>query len=275
MLSVLFLLVLAAMHAQEFNPRINVNEGQVFNYRVEAETESVQSAMGQEISSTASQKATIVDSVRNVFDDGSMEILARFRDVSVRATVMGRDTVLTYQGLIGAPTLITLDSQGKIISREIMDEAMEQNTALPELDNGLLGQNLFTQLPDHPLKPGDQWTTESLDSIEQASFGGVIVVSSKGDYTLGSQVAFEGNTVWEVNFSTVMEITGEGSMQGMNVTMEGSGIAKGMIYIDPAAYMIVHQKSEVENDLTVAISGPQSLIMPISQKSVVTFTLEE
>lgn len=274
-LALTVLAVTCLARAQEYTPVIKVAKGQVFTYIMEVQTEVVQSYGGQEMKTTAAQSGTIRDSVANIFDNGSIEVIASFWDVSVNSVIMGQDTVINYDGMIGSPVKMIFDKYGKMTDRIIMEEERQSEYQQLDMDNGLLGQALFFEFPEGSVNPGDKWTSESTDSIEQGSIGGILEVHAIGEYTLGSMTNMGGKSIYPVTYATDMEITGEGNIQGMEVFLEGTGISNGTLYFDPALGVITKNEGIVENDMTVAITGPQSMIIPMTQKSTMNIQLKE
>lgn len=261
-------------NAQKFNPVTKVTTGEVYNYSMETQTEIVQSIGEQEMNFQVAVTATIKDSVCSVFNNGNTEVIATFWDIATSTNAMGMDTVMRMEGMTGPHVKITYSSLGKVINREIMDES-QQNISQYNMDYSTFQETLFLQFPEKSLNPGDKWTVESLDTMMQASLAGKVTVASVTEYTLGNKETIKGKDVYNITYVSNMELAGEGNIQGMAVALEGTGISSGTAIVNGSTGVIISNDSETEMDMTVAITGPQNMIIPMTQKVNVTVKLME
>ncbi len=261
-------------NAQKFNPVTKVTSGEVYNYSMETQTEIVQSIGEQEMNVQVAVTATIKDSVCNVFDNGNTEVIASVWDIVTNSKAIGVDTVIRMEGMTGPRVKTTFNSLGKVIDREVVDKG-QQDISQYNMDYSTFQETLFLQFPEKSLNPGDTWTVESMDTMMQASLAGKVSVSSVTEYTLGNRETRKGKDVYNVTYVSNMELAGEGNIQGMAVALEGTGISSGTAIVNESTGLVISNDSETEMDMTIAITGPQNMIIPMTQKANVTVKLME
>jgi hypothetical protein len=267
----LFLLSLAAT-CQTYKPQIKVTKGQEYNYSIQMNSETVQSMGGQEMKFTANQDYTLKNNITDVKPDGKVETLTSNWDAKITAKIM-KDTTISLNGKVGSSTHTTFDKFGNILSKVKIDTVM-QNTMGANFDNNMISNALFVEFPENLIKTGDKWTKDYSDSVDAAGLGGKLGLKVKTEYELGTKEKIEGKDLYKVTYNSTMEVAGKGVMQGMNLFVEGTGMRKGELYFYPASGVISSNIGNLELDMTIAVSGQQSMTIPVTQKMTITQRLK-
>jgi hypothetical protein len=122
-------------------------------------------------------------------------------------------------------------------------------------------RSFFLRLPAAELKVGTAWTDTVTIALAQNGIdgSGTTVTQSRvvGDTTIGGQKA------WRIDRSAVLTMSGVGNQGGTELTMKGSGTARGTAYLTSAG-LYLGATSEQQLDLTVEVPAA-SLTIPIRQ----------
>jgi hypothetical protein len=256
--------------AQTYNPVLKVSKGQEYNYKMDMAMETVQSMGGQEMKFASNISSTLKNSIENVLSNGNIEIIISLWDTKISSKIL-KDTSMTYSGQLGPSTKISINKFGNVIARS----KMEGTTAIDPNFSGLENATntvLFCEFPETPLKEGDKWTKEHVDSIAAGTLG-KLNVKTKSEYKLGTKETVDGKSLYKVTCTSSMEISGKGNIQGMDFVVEGKGVKNDAIYLDPATGVVFSNKSKTEMDMNLAITGQQNMTIPITQKISTSYVL--
>lgn len=254
-------------YAQTYTPAIKVSKGQELNYLMDMKMDITQSAGGQEMKYGTAMVATVKNAVSNILTDGKLEILVSYWDVKATTKIL-KDTSISYPGKVGATTKVVVDKLGNLLSKSKIDDAQAGNK-VDGLDNNLTSIIAFCEFPDKPLKPGDKWTKEHNDSVPASNIG-KMELKMKSEYTFGQKETVDGKAYYKITCATAIQISGKGSMQGMNLVIDGTGVKNDDIYLDPATGVVYSDKSITELDMNIAVTGPQNMTIPMTQKMTTT-----
>jgi len=123
------------------------------------------------------------------------------------------------------------------------------------------------------VKEGDTWTVDKTDSVN--FMGGLLVITTKTNYTVAGTTKRDGVKCLQVKQTADIANEGNTSMQGMDFFMEGTGKVAGDIFLDAKTGMLVDEELVTENQINLALSGQQSMVIPISQKITSRRTLKK
>jgi hypothetical protein len=255
-----------ATFSQEFKPIIKVAKGENYNYTSGMNMDINISVAGQEMKVTSSSTYTIKNVIDKVNADGSIDIINTTWDIKVLSSAMGKDSTINMEGKAGPTYKQQFDKLGNFVKKEIIDSS----ALLINIDNTSNSLSVFCEFPDKNLKPGDKWTKERTDSIDIKQMGGKMGVKGQTEYTFGQKEKIDGMDLIKVTFTATLGIGGKGNMMGMDIFMEGTGVSSGELYFDPATGVIYTNKGNIEMDINMAITGAQSMTMPMNQK--ITYT---
>jgi hypothetical protein len=258
--------------AQEYKPAVKVSKGQEYRYQTIILSENTQTMGGQESKNSAKVKSTQLNTIEDI-QAGTISVLTSVWDIETSTQMMGLDTTITMPGKSGEVTRYFFNSSGGSLKKEIAEAAPEGNSSNSGLSTGMTNTALFVDFPSKSLNPGDKWTREGIDTISQAGFGGSMVLKVNTEYTYKGKTKDNASKDLAVTYSSTMEITGTGSMQGMDLNIEGSGMRVGTITFDPASGITQQDKGTTELDMTISISGPTNMTLPMTQKLEINTTL--
>jgi len=257
-------------YSQTYTPAFKVSKGQEYNYKMDLTANSTQSMGGQEMKFGTTATSTLKNAIANVLADGKIEIITSSWDAKVSTKVM-KDTTMTFPGKVGSSSKITVNKFGNVVSKVKMD-TVATDAQLGGLDNGLISTVVFVEFPETPIKVGDKWTKEHNDSISAGPLG-KLELKNKSEFTLGAKETIEGKSLYKVTCASSLQISGKGKMQGMDIAVAGTGVKTDDIYFDPSTGIVFSDKINMELDMNIAISGQQSMTIPMTQKITATLIL--
>lgn len=254
-------------YAQTYTPVIKVSKGQEFNYLMDMTMDMTQSMGGQEMKFGTTAITTVKNLIANVKEDGKIEVIASKWDAKVTTKIM-KDTTMTFNGKVGSSTKITFDKLGNVLSKAKID-TVQLDSKLAGIDNDMTNI-VFCELPGNPVKVGDKWNKESTDSVPAGPMGKMELKTSS-EYTLGAKETIEGKSYYKVTVASNLKISGKGNMQGMDLVIDGTGVKNDELYFDPATGVIFSDKATMEMDMNIAVSGQQSMTIPMTQKINISY----
>lgn len=260
--------------AQEFKTPLKVTKGEEYNYQTEMVMDINMNQGGMEMKISNSTSSTNKYKVENVLSNGSIDLLFSTWDITTRTQMMGKDTSMSMKGKVSPTYKMLIDKYGNTVTREIVDSSYvkEFNVQLGG-ENRLMNSGMFCEFPNKDLQIGEKWNKTLSDTI--SNMGMKLGLTIKTEYILGKVEMFEGKSLQKITFKADIEIGGKGNMQGMDVFAEGTGVSSGTAYIDPVSKVISTSKSNIEMAMTMAISGAQSMTIPINQKITATMKLKK
>ncbi len=268
------LLISSALYSQEFKTPLKVSKGQEFNYQTDLVADITQTMGGQEMKVNSTSNATTKYVVNNVLNDGSVEVLTSIWDAKSITKAPMMDTTMVFDGKVSPTYKVLISKYGKIISRESVDTTgLKPGSSNFNMENSITSSGLFCDFPEKDIKVGEKWSKSISDSI--TSMGGKLGFVSNTDYTLGAKETIDGQSLQKITYTSSIEIGGKSKMQGMDLFIEGTGVKNGSMYIDPVSKVVYEDKSNVELDMTVAVSGQQSMTIPMTQKMAISQKLKK
>lgn len=259
------------INAQTYTPSIKVSKGQELNYLMDMNMTVTQSMGGQEMKVGSSISGTIKNAISNVLADGKVEMVVSYWDVKATTKIM-KDTTMSYPGKVGSSTKVVVDKYGNLLSKNKLDTVKADESKVSGLDNNLIATVAFCEFPDKPVKPGDKWTKEHSDSVAAAPMG-KLELKIKSEYTMGPKETIDGKSLYKIICNSTIQISGKGNMQGMNLTIDGTGVKNDDIYLDPSNGVVYSDKSTTELDMNIAVTGAQNMTIPMTQKMTTNIKL--
>ncbi len=229
----------------------------------------VQSMGGQEIKVVAEVKSDIAYSVEKVDAEGNATIMVSASDISIRTSMPGRDTTLTY-GDMKDKSRVVYSVTGKTLSSEKVDSS-DVSAIVSQIDFGKL-----KILPGKLVKTGEKWQ-DTTSETKKASSGSPFTVDTQSDfaYTLVRKESKEGKEYYKIAYSANLAVTGKGNQMGMDMFIEGTGKVEGFMYFDPSISMIAFSEDNTEMNMNIAVSGQQNMTIPMTQNIKVVTKFEE
>ncbi|MBP1658378.1 MAG: hypothetical protein H6Q31_2979 [Bacteroidetes bacterium] len=262
------LIALAAgpMHSLADDPytlRMGLEQGKSYLYTDHVTASIVQEMGGQEMKSLSTSSIVSRISVDAVLPDGSFSLITQLDSMTASTKSPRMDTTRVMTDIMGKRSRVVLSPLGKVLQRAIIDSI---KAAGPMMRGAAAREVIrFQTLPEQAVVVGAQWTVTSVDTNEM--MGGKMVTGSTITYTLNGKEEKGGRTCVKIGYTGTMTIEGKGSMMGMEVFSEGKGTLSGTWHFDPAAGITVADESQMDTDVTMAMTGQQNMTMPITTSS--------
>jgi hypothetical protein len=239
-----------------------------YRYRDVLDAKSSQEMMGQEIKSEMHGSNVVRVVGESVNSDGSMVLIASTDSAVMTIKAPGVDTTQIPWSIIGKRFRMLVAKNGKV-SNFLSVDAQEN-------DDGQTVQNQLGHYPllsDTAVSEGSTWNAESVDTITQKQFGGILVTDTKELYTVVGKEMNNGYNCFKIISSGKFTITGKGSMMGMDLHFDGSGTSDATIFFDPVQGVVVASEAIVDMQMTVATTGQSPTVIPTSESMKISRTL--
>lgn len=257
------LIIVQLTHAQISPPNIHVQQGDIFKYSYEMQINSTQSMGGNQMSSQVIQSMSLEFEVESAKENESIDILGNITNFSMSISGGGLDST-TAMAQEGPTYRLTYNDFGKETSRTLVDSANSEVAAQLNMENPSININLFLELPDKKIAPGDTWTEEKTDTVINAPFK-ALIIHAITKYKYEGNEKNNGTELIRITYSQEMEISGSGEMNGMQLFAEGEGASEGHVDLNKKMGILVNSEVVTEMSMNVAISGQQSFNIPMTQ----------
>ncbi|RJP72957.1 MAG: hypothetical protein C4539_02455 [Ignavibacteriales bacterium] len=242
-----------------YNLKYNFEKGKSYKYSSITDGTITQSMMGQEMKIGLESKIFLKMETEDVMGD-QFSLLVSIDSGKVRTSMPMKDTTISLNENEGKRTRIIVEKNGKVTKKEIVDTVMAGMEEMGSFGNEI---TKLVVLPDKEIKPGETWNNTSVDSV--VMMGGKILTTSNLDYTLAGKIDTLGYSCLVINFTGKTSSEGSAKIMGMDLFIEGNGKNSGKLYFAPAKGLIVFVDVILDNEMTMAATGEQNMIIPISQ----------
>ncbi len=248
-----------------------LTEGKTYRYRTQMDIESIQTMMDMEMTTTTRMTAFAHMTIENVDVDGDITFVSAADSLIVDMHSPRRDTVMVNPfGIVGKRTRVVATKFGRLISSTPLD------TIRFPMRMGRIRSTASVSLMefgDRPIELGDTWDHTRIDTVEQ--MGGEMVTTTDLTFTAVEMTEKLGHDCFKIVYEGSASLEGSGSMRGMNTFIEGTGAVTGTAYFAPAEGLLVQSERTTDQEMTVAVTGQQSMTIPISQSITLATTLVE
>jgi hypothetical protein len=224
--------------------------------------------MGNEMKIRNDGYSVIRVAAKETTGEGS-RLLISLDSMTISMSMPMKDTTYSVEQLLGKRVSILLSPKGEVLEREIID-TVELGAEMMQYSNREAIQFL-SFIPDKELKIGDTWVVNKVDTVEM--LGASSIYTSETEYTLEGTENRNGYSVLKIPYKSKMTIEGEGNMGGFQFLLEGTGNSAGELYFAPKEGLPVHSESKLSYDMTLAGTGNQNIIIPITQETSQTRSL--
>ena len=270
LLSVMFFFNSNIFPQGSVNLQYNLPQGKTYLYKTDMDNSITQEMMGQEIkilNNIHSITRVVIDSIT---ENGNMNVLVSADSAIVHNVMQGKDTTMSLNSLIGKRSKIVVSKFGEIISKGMLD-SLDSNAGMMGASILQGASNLYMKLPGKEIKEGDSWTSTKVDTVE--SMGGKIIINSDYTFTLGNKEDKNGISCYKIPYASTIASKGKATMQGFEFFIEGNGKMTGNLYLSADNGALVSNESKNENEMTLATTGQQNMVIPITQSSTSTTEL--
>lgn len=243
--------------------RMGLQPGTSVLYRDAMRQDVTQEMMGQEMKTTTASNALSRMAVEAVRPDGAIAIVTSIDSLTMAVKSVRRDTTLLMTDIMGKRSRVIISPIARVLAREVIDSLSV--TGMGMRAAGPRELTRFHVLPEAPVSVGGQWTAEVTDTVE--AMGGKMTNTATVTYTLAAEEERAGRRCVKITYAGTVAVEGKGAMMGMEIFMEGQGTTSGTVWFDPAAGLVVGEASQIESDVTAALTGQQNMTIPVSSKA--------
>ncbi len=245
--------------AQSYSLKYDFKEGKTYIYNEISNNELVQEMMGSEMK-VYNDSRTVIRMVGGESTSDQIKMIVSIDSAVSDTRTPMMDTTFVYDRIIGKRTEITFSRKGEVLKKEQLD-SIDLNDQIMQMGKKEALQ--LTMLPENEVSAGDKWTINKVDSIEM--MGGTTIMTSEMEFMLDGRDEKLGREVLKMPFTAKIKIEGSGTVMGFVFSIEGEGMSKGDFYFSPAEGIPVYLEDEKNFNITMAASGDQNIIIPITQ----------
>lgn len=265
---VLFIVLMQASAQETFKLEHKFEEGKTYRYKDFVTSKVIQEMMGTETRVDTKSEFVHKLVVDSIADNRDAVLVVSFDSVRVSIQQKKLDTTIIVNEVIGKRKKITLSKFGEVLQRVVIDKIKMGNEMAGEVVNEAISFPIFT---DKELKIGDKWKSTSLDTIDL--MGSKIAVKTNASYKIVKRETKFDHECLKIEYEAETESEGKTTMQGVELYIESSGDIEGVIYFDSKAGLIIYEEAETDESTTLATTGPQSMMIPITQTSKLKRTI--
>lgn len=258
-----------------FELSYKMNPGQSFTMKLESSSSIKTEQMGQEINVDIIAANETGFSALASNPDGTMNFEMEYKSMKQKATSSMGENSADYSSWIGKKVEFSLSPRGAVSNFKGFDKLPEISSATGEKITGDLTQramsNQYIELPDHPVKTGESWTSKNSTDIPYS--GGQLKSEETNTYTVTEKVKMDGMDCLKIDATGVEKLTGGFEQQGTQLELTRETKSSGVIYyaLDKGMYISMEYTSTGNSQIYVpaaSITIPQEIKGKLSLKVV-------
>lgn len=271
-LSTLFVLSMltGSLSAQDsYQLKYNFEKGKTYLFLNTMDGNFTQEAMGREMKMSVNGSYAVRVVVDNV-QDGKAELITSLDSGKISSKNPMKDTTISLAPYAGKRTRLTMLQDGTVEKTDIIDSVKMFNL------QGLSQNSLirFVKLPADNVKPGVPWTIVTTDTVDIMG-SGKMLNTVNSTYTIVGKEKVQGHDCLKMTYTGDVKNSGKAQIMGMNFVLEGAGKISGNFYFDPKMGMAIKNDGNMDNEMTMATTGQQNMIIPINQSVKTSISLAE
>jgi hypothetical protein len=265
LLAIALTMTAPASPAQEkVNLGFKYRQGGIYRYRTTDTFHSLQEEDEKEMKFDGGNNILMSLEVISVAPDSTITFIITYEEVEAFVRSEMLDTVIDRKGLRGRQTKIAVNKLGKEISRELMDSVDDSGDEI-SLDMASGNYGNFFYLPGHPVAAREKWIAEIHDSV--ATGKGYRTQTGSVEYAISeTREKKNGHDCIKIDFSAMTEHARKMELNGMDGFMEGTVDARGVIWFDAEAGILILRESTEILEMIFVITGPMTMSIPVTQK---------
>lgn len=261
------LFIVLGIFAQEADLSMKPIAKSKYNIEVNSLINITQSMSGMETKAQSAYVAKAIMEIGEVTHNGNFTVLSTWKNIQATTSTMGKDTTVTADNL-NVVVKTTYDRAGKIIKSERVDTSVSSEPAMI-LEQFATGMKL-PFLPFKTVIKGYAWTSHRNDTIKPATSPFGLIIDAEENYTYAGIETKDGKEYYRINIEGPTKVSGEGSQMGMDMTIEGTGANEGYLLLDKTTLLPTFTDEKVGLDMSIMISGAQSMVIPMTQNTSTT-----
>jgi hypothetical protein len=267
------LFIVLGVWAQEANLTINPVAKKKYDIELNSTTNVTQNMGGMEMKMNSSSVAKVVMEIEEVTPNENFTVLSTWKEIKSTSSVMGKDTTVNFDDL-HLEMRTVYDKSGKSIKNERVDKSTSSDPIFAMVEQMATGMK-FPILPAKTVKKGDTWTSNRNDTIKPVESPFEMIINAEDKYTYAGVETKDGKEYYRINIEGPTKVSGEGSQMGMDMTIEGTGVNEGYLLLDKTTLLPVFVDEKVGLDMSIMISGAQSMAIPMTQNTSTTTKFTE
>lgn len=267
------LFIVLGVWAQEANLTIDPVAKKKYDIELNSTTNVTQNMGGMEMKMNSSSVAKVVMEIEEVTPNENFTVLSTWKEIKSTSSVMGKDTTVNFDDL-HLEMRTVYDKSGKSIKNERVDKSTSSDPIFAMVEQMATGMK-FPILPAKTVKKGDTWTSNRNDTIKPVESPFEMIIDAEDKYTYAGVETKDGKEYYRINIEGPTKVSGEGSQMGMDMTIEGTGVNEGYLLLDKTTLLPVFVDEKVGLDMSIMISGAQSMAIPMTQNTSTTIKFTE
>lgn len=268
MVLIIMLITSSSVAQESFKLEYKYEKGKTYRYKDVSSGKMTQEMMGREMKMTSEGEKVVKYVVDGVAKTGDITIITSTDSMKIFSSTPMGDTTIYPTELLNKRTAVTFSKNGKMLSEQIIDSVKMAGRIAGMAPTEPIK---FHILPDEAKAIGAIWNSVTVDTVDR--MGGEVLTTFDIDYTLVGKEEKLGYDCLKISFKGKTEVEGKASVQGMELMIEGSGKINGSFYFDPKLGIVVFEETDVDSETTMATTGEQAMIIPITQLAKNTRTL--
>lgn len=268
MVLIIILITSSSVAQESFKLEYKYEKGKTYRYKDVTTGKMTQEMMGREMKMNSEGEKVMKFIVDNVSKTGDITITASTDSMRIFSSTPMGDTTIYPKELLDKRTSLTISKKGKKLSERIIDSVKQAGMIASMVPTEPIK---FYILPDDAKAIGAIWNSITVDTVDR--MGGKVVTTTDIEFTLIGKEKKNDYDCLKITLKGKTETEGKASVQGMELMIEGSGKMNGNYYFDPKLGIVVYEEMEIDSETTMATTGEQAMIIPITQFAKNTRTL--
>lgn len=258
------------LFAQEsYRLKYNFKKGKTYFFANTIDGNFIQEVMGREMKMAVNSSyhvRVVVDNVKN----GTVSLITSLDSGTVVSRNPMKDTTISLTPFAGKRARLVMLEDGTVTNSEIIDSIKMLNL------QGISQKYLirFVKFPSSGVKKGEPWSVSSTDTMDIMGSGKLLnIVNST--FTLVGREKVQGHDCLKMSYTGDVKNSGQAQIMGMSLILEGAGKISGNFFFDPVQGMAIKNESSMDNEMTLAATGQQNMVIPITQSIKISQSLVE
>lgn len=261
------MLVPAMAAAQTLTLQLQAPYSAVYSFTASSESLQDMSGMGAMTVNTSVESQLRLESAQNARDTLTVTWRMEGTKVSVRIPTDGMDTTMQLAPIAARLTLLR---NGTVVHRQWLDtsglaggEMFGQGGMLSGLVQGT-SHPWKIEFPAKPITVGESWEIAHTDTLDPSGKGSS-VRSAKATYRLEALVDTLGTRCARIRSTTQFEFSVQQQTQYGTVSVQGTGTARGVAYVEVKSGFLVARQEDSESQMEMALSGQIEMVGSMQQ----------
>lgn len=267
------LFIALGVWAQEANLTMKPVAKTKYNVETSSLMDITQNMGGMEVKANGNTVAKAVLEIEEVAANGNFTILSTWNEIKATSSAMGKDTTMNFENLNLAIRTVYAKS-GKMLKNERVGESTSNDPVFAMVEQMATGMK-FPVLPVKTVKVGETWKSQTEETVAPAGSPLAMKVEATEECSFAGTTTKNGIEYYRINVSAPTKVSGEGSQMGMDMSIEGTGMSESHSEHDKKTLFPTFIEGKVGLDMSIMVTGAQSLAIPMTQNVTTRTTFTE